>query len=57
MKPARIPARPDAQPEQPLDAETRRILEDRLAEPGPLRPWSDFEAEESRRKPEPPLPR
>jgi len=28
--PERIPTRPEAEPEQPLDAETRRILEDRM---------------------------
>ncbi len=56
-KPAPAPRRPDVESEAPLDAETRRILAERLAEPGPLRPWREFEAEEQRRKPESPKPR
>lgn len=29
-RPVPVPSRPDAEPEQPLDAETRRILEERM---------------------------
>jgi hypothetical protein len=56
-KPQPIPVRPD--PEQPerLDPETERVLRERLADPGALRPWDEFEAEERRRKPESPMPR
>jgi hypothetical protein len=56
-KPQPLPVRPE--PEQPerLDPETERVLQERLTNPGPLRPWSEFEAEESRRKPQPPTPR
>jgi len=56
-KPQPVPGRPE--PEQPdrLDPDTERILRERLADPGPLRPWGEFEAEERRRKPESPMPR
>jgi hypothetical protein len=56
-KPQSVPVRQE--PEQPerLDEETKRILEDRLADAGPTRPWDEFYAEEQKRKPQPPMPR
>ena len=55
--PERSPVRPE--PEQPerLDPETERVLRERLADPGPTRPWDEFYTEEKKRKPQPPMPR
>lgn len=55
--PERIQVRPEPEPPERLDPETERVLRERLADPGPLRPWSEFEAEERRRTPESPMPR
>jgi hypothetical protein len=56
-KPHPAPVRPE--PEQPerLDSEVEQTLRERLADHGPLRPWAEFEAEETRQKPQPPAPR
>ena len=57
-KPATAPARPDPDDSQePVLPEVERVVRERLADPGPLRPWGEFEAEEKGRKPEPPMPR
>ena len=58
MAPSKQPIPTCPEPEQPerLDPETERILQERLINPGALRTYSDFEAEETRRKPRPPTP-
>ena len=53
MKPAPSPTRPDAEPEQPLGAETRRILEERLARDEPSEPWAVVKKRILERKPVP----
>jgi hypothetical protein len=60
-KPANAPTGPDVEPEQPLDAETRRILEERLEtfdeDAKAARPWEDVLADLKARRPLPPSPR
>jgi len=60
-KPANAPTRPDVGPEQPLDAETRRILEERLEtfdeDAKAARPWKDVLADLKTRRPLPSSPR
>ena len=60
-KPANAPTRPDVGPEQTLDAETRRILEERLEtvdeDAKAARPWEDVLADLKTRRPLPPSPR
>jgi hypothetical protein len=57
-KPQPVPTRPDRDDaEEPVLPEIERIVRERITDPGPLRPWGEFEAEESRRKPESPTPR
>jgi hypothetical protein len=60
-KPARIPTRPDADQVEEIDAETRRILEGRLAtfeeDAKAARPWEDVLADLKARRPLPPSPR
>ena len=53
MAPSKQPIPACPEPEQPerLDPETERILQERLINPGALRTYSDFEAEETRRAP------
>ena len=55
--PERLPVRPEREQPEPLDSETERVLQERLADPGPIRPWGEFEAEERQRKPSPPTSR
>jgi hypothetical protein len=60
-KPANAPICPDVRPEPPLDAETRRILEERLEtvdeDAKAARPWEDVLADLKTRRPLPPSPR
>lgn len=58
VKPAPAqPTRPDADQNDPVAPEVEQILRERLADPGPTRPWDEFYAEEKKRKPQTPEPR
>ena len=56
MKPAPSePTRPaDADQTDLVSPEVERILRERLADPGPTRPWDEFYAEQKKGKPQPP---
>jgi hypothetical protein len=60
-KPASAPLCPDVGPEPSLDAETRRILEERLEtfdeDATAARPWEDVLADLKTRRPLPPSSR